>query len=55
MRIYQVRIGERVAEKIQAEHGVLPEEAQEVLFSYPAIRLPLARELFRPRQPAATS
>lgn len=38
MRIHEVRISERVAEKIQAEHGVLPEEAEEILFSHPVVR-----------------
>ena len=38
MRIHEVRISERIAEKIQAEHGVPPEDAEEVLLSNPIIR-----------------
>ena len=38
MRIYQVRISEEVAEKIQAQHGVLPEDAEEILFSTSAAK-----------------
>jgi uncharacterized DUF497 family protein len=38
MRIYEVRISEEIAEKIQAQHGVLPEDAEEILFSQPVIR-----------------
>ncbi len=38
MRIHQVRISERIAEKIQAEHGVFPDEAEEILFSNPIVR-----------------
>jgi hypothetical protein len=38
MRIYEVRISEAIAEKIQAQHGVLPEDAEEILFSQPVVR-----------------
>jgi hypothetical protein len=38
MRIYEVRISEEIAEKIQAQHGVLPEDAEEILFSQPVVR-----------------
>jgi len=38
MYIRQVRISERVAEKIWIEHGVLPEDAEQVLFDYPVVR-----------------
>ena len=38
MRIHQIRISERIAEKIQAEHGVFPDEAEEILFSNPIVR-----------------
>jgi len=38
MRIHQIRISEWVAEKIQVEHGVFPDEAEEILFSAPVVR-----------------
>ncbi len=38
MRISQVLISEQVAEKIWYKHHILPDEAEEVLFSKPVIR-----------------
>jgi len=38
MRIHQVRISEWIAEKIQVEHGVFLDEAEEILFSDPVVR-----------------
>ncbi len=38
MRIHQIRISEWVAEKIQVEHGVFPDEAEAILFSNPVVR-----------------
>jgi hypothetical protein len=38
MRIRRVLISESVAEKIYEKHRVLPEDAEEILFSNPVIR-----------------